>query len=127
MPWERRHPLRFGDTDQLGHVTASAYLMLFEETRTAWLAEAFGVRLPIYVVARQEIDYLREVLLDDGPVSLTVEVTRIGRSSFDIAETLAAAGGDVRARSRATLVLWDLEARRPRPITDGERAALETT
>jgi acyl-CoA thioester hydrolase len=124
MPWERRQHLRFADIDYLGHVTAAAYLLLFEETRAAWMRETFGVALPVYVVARQEIDYLREVLLDDSPLTLTIEPVRVGRSSLDIAETLVTASGEAKARSRGTLVMWHLEERHSRPFTEDESAAL---
>jgi acyl-CoA thioester hydrolase len=125
MAWERRIQLRYRDLDYLGHLTAAAYLTLFEEARVAWMAESFGVELPIYVVARQEIDYLREVRLGDGPLTFSVAPVRLGRSSIAIEETLVTAGGDLRTRSRASLVMWRLEERAPRPLSAHERSALE--
>jgi acyl-CoA thioester hydrolase len=124
VPWERRQHVRFADIDYLGHITAAAYLLLFEENRAAWMRDIFGVALPVYVVARQEIDYLREVLFDDGPLTLTVQPVRIGRSSLDIAEELVTATDETKARSRATLVMWHLEERHPRPLTEKENSAL---
>jgi len=123
VAWSRQLHLRYGDLDYLGHVTAAAYLAHFEETRSAWIAEILDIRFPIYVVAHQEIEYLREVLLEDSPLTITVAVSKIGRSSMVIAETLLSRDGTLHARSRATLVMWDREIRRPRPMTERERTA----
>lgn len=123
MAWQRQLHLRFGDLDYLGHVTAAAYLAHFEEVRATWMAETLNVRFPVYVVAHQEIQYLREVLLDDGPVTITVTPVELGTSRVVISEELLSRHGNLHARSRATLVMWDKETRRSRPMTDHERDA----
>jgi acyl-CoA thioester hydrolase len=125
MVWERALQLRYGDLDYLGHVTAAAYLMLFEEARARWMAETLEVRFPVYVVANQRIGYLREVLLEDSPITISVTPVALGASSVEIAETLVTAAGELKARSEATLVMWDAERRGSRPLTGAERAALD--
>jgi acyl-CoA thioesterase FadM len=125
MGWAHTLHLRFADLDYLGHVTAAAYLAHFEEARAAWLCETWGIEWPVYVVARQELEYLREVRLADSPLTIEIGVARIGGSSFGVRETLTSCSGELKNRSEATLVTWDLPTRRPRPLTADERTALE--
>ncbi|WP_158890830.1 acyl-CoA thioesterase [Amycolatopsis anabasis] len=123
--WQREFRLRPSDIDGLGHLTATAYLALFEETRAAWMLEAFDLAYPAYVVATQRIDYLHEVRRDDGAVTVELAVRAIGTSSFEVVETLSVASRPC-ARSTATLVMWDVDRRRPRPIAQEERPAFES-
>jgi acyl-CoA thioester hydrolase len=123
--WRHPMPLRFRDLDYLGHVTAAEYLAMFEEGRAAWLSVKFDTSMPTYVVARQEIDFKRELRLHEGPVTLTIELLRIGHRSLDIEESLESASGTVHALSRATLVMWDMDTRGSRDFTASERTALE--
>lgn len=121
--WSTTIPLRMNDIDCLRHLTATAYMELFEEARAAWMIGSLGLTSPNYVVASQTIDYLEEVLHEESPVTIELIVTDVGRTSVRVAEQLVAAGR-VRARSSATLVMWDL--RTPREITRDERAALDS-
>ncbi len=123
-PWTHRLTLRPNDIDYLGHVTAAAYLAFFEEARVRWLGEAWRMPRPTYVVVRQELDYLGEIRTDDAPLTVTIAVTRIGTSSFNVAEELMINSGDCKNRSRATLVAWDPDRRRSRALKQTERAAL---
>ncbi|MFF4551185.1 acyl-CoA thioesterase [Streptomyces sp. NPDC001406] len=122
--WRTEFPLRFGDFDGLGHLTASAYLALFEETRSAWMTGTLDVAYPTYVVATQHIEYLHEVTPDDGPVTVELALREVRTSSFRVVEHLTTADS-LCARSTATLVMWDMERRRPRPITPDERTVFE--
>lgn len=118
-------PLRFRDLDYLGHVTAAEYLAMFEEGRAAWLSDRLQTDFPAYVVARQEIDFDRELRMHQGPVTLKIQLTRLGTKSLEVSETLESRDGTIHARSRATLVMWNPHARRSRKLTGGERAVLE--
>lgn len=120
-------PLRFRDLDYLGHVTAAEYLAIFEEARAAWLSQCFNTSFPTYVVARQEIDFERELRMHEGPIMVSIELARIGARSLQVEETLESRGGTVHARSRATLVMWNPEERRSRELTEAERTALESS
>ena len=124
--WQHSMSLRFRDLDYLGHVTATEYLGMFEEGRAAWLSHRFETQNPTYVVARQEIDFDRELRLNQGPVTLSIELVRLGAKSLHLSEWLKSRDGMVHARSRATLVMWDPDARGSRRLTDFERAALES-
>ncbi len=122
-----RHPmpLRFRDLDYLGHVTAAEYLAMFEEGRAAWLSDCFQTPFPTYVVARQEIDFDRELRMNQGPVSLSIELVRVGTKSLAVSEMLQSRDGNVHARSSATLVMWNPQDRCSRELTAAERAALD--
>lgn len=125
LDWQHPLTLRFRDLDYLGHVTAAEYLAMFEEGRAAWLSHKFDTPHPTYVVARQEIDFDRELRMHEGPVTLNIQLLRVGTKSLDIAETLESRDGTVHARSRARLVMWNPEARGSRELTEPERAALQ--
>jgi acyl-CoA thioester hydrolase len=98
---------------------------MFEEGRAAWLSARFDTPYPTYVVARQEIDFEREIRLPDGPVTLNIELVRLGTKSLQVAETIESRDGRIHARSRAVLVMWNPDARTSRALTDSERASLE--
>jgi acyl-CoA thioester hydrolase len=125
MTWTHTLHLRYSDLDYIRHVTAAAYLTHFEEARARWLAQLWQTSLPTYVVVHQELDYLSEVRLEHSPLTISVRAVEVRRSSFDIAEVLTIGTGEVMTRSAATLLTFDPEARRSRPLTEQERAALE--
>ena len=124
--WRSVFDFRFGDFDYLGHMTATAYMMFFEEARVAWLSTSLGQQEPAYVVARQEIDFERELLRSDGPITIEIAVASAGHSRIDIHERLISAHGRRHASSRASLVMWDRAQRRPRPCTEAEKALFAT-
>jgi acyl-CoA thioester hydrolase len=126
MPSSSELQLRFADLDYLGHVTAAAYLMFFEEARVNWLVDLWRTPFPAYVVARQEIEFLREVALDDSPVELSIDLVHLGTSSFDVEESLTVSSGFRTTRSKATLVAWDRPGRCARPLAEAERRGLES-
>jgi acyl-CoA thioesterase FadM len=122
--WHSEFRLRLGEIDGLGHLTATAYLGLFEETRAAWIMSTLGVAYPSYVLASQQIDYLHEVRLADGPVHVSLTVQDLSNSSLHVVEHLTT-GTTLHARSTATLVTWDMEQRCSRPISRAERELFE--
>ncbi|WP_116202700.1 acyl-CoA thioesterase [Amycolatopsis circi] len=124
MTWTTTvHPWS-SDFDYLGHLTAAVYPKAFEQARVEYLRDRWQTRAPAYVVAAQRMQYLKEILEEDGPLKVALRPVRVGRSSVDLAELLCNAEGAVCNRSDATLVAWDLETRRSRPLTAGERDAL---
>lgn len=122
--WQTDYQLRLSDCDGLGHVTASAYLRFFEEVRSEWMMQALDMRYPTYVLRTQAIDYVKEIREGTRAITIDLEVTRIGRSSLQLAERISTPAG-VHAASDATLLMWDMDTRRSRPIRADERALLE--
>ncbi len=122
-PFSHTVTVRWRDTDALGHVNHAVFLTYFEEGRDRFLERAFGSP-PIYVVARIELDLLRELRLDLRQATVTVEVERLGRTSVVLRESLLDADEQIVARSRTTIVRWDENKRAPRELSLEERGAL---
>lgn len=125
MAWRQRLALRIADIDGLGHLTAAAYIVLFEENRSRWMLDDLGVVYPSFVIARQSIEYLHEVRLSAREVTVELAVTRIGTTSIDLVERLSTDTCECSARCEATAVMWDRDARRSRPIAPAERTLFE--
>ncbi|MFF8605623.1 acyl-CoA thioesterase [Streptomyces sp. NPDC015346] len=111
-------------TDYLGHVTAYAHLKLLEEARWRWLRDLWHESEPAFVLARQELDYRRELLVDDGPAAVEIAVERLSRSSFTLAERIVTSGTTLHTTSRAVLVRWDRSERCSTPLKRHELALL---
>jgi acyl-CoA thioester hydrolase len=117
--------VRFDDLDAFGHVNNVTFAAYLQEARIDWAhARAAGTAMTTSVVVYQAIDYLRPVPFRTEPVTVAVWVTRVGGSSYDIAGEVVD-GDTVFARATTTLVAYDLSARAARPLSDGERTALE--
>jgi acyl-CoA thioester hydrolase len=82
---------RYGDLDPNGHVNNGAINAFFEEARVSFrresLAEQCGDVLKGFVVAHFSVDYLA-ALGYPGEVDVGTVVTRIGRSSFGLAQAI---------------------------------------
>jgi len=124
-PWEIQLELREEYVDYLGHVTAAAHLTLFELAHGHWLAELMADPAPPFALVRLELDYRRELLLGDGPVSVTVTPVRLTRSTVTVREELRSGRRGVHTESTAVLVRWDRERRRSMPFPAPERAGIE--
>ena len=119
--------IRWVDLDVYGHVNHAVYLTYLEECRDEWLGGALGDPSTIwsYVVARVEIDYRRELRLEDDVVVACCGLVRIGTSSIRTRESLVTRSGETAAEAEAVLVARDEETGRSRPLTAVERAAFE--
>ncbi|MDF5758306.1 thioesterase family protein [Spongiactinospora sp. TRM90649] len=114
--------LRWRDLDHQGHVYHGTLLTLLDEARTAWLRDVVGVRsADSYVVARIEVDYLAEILVEHAAIDVSFEVARIGRRSITTGETVRTPGGLHVAQASVVLVMWDRQGRSSRELTPGER------
>lgn len=122
--WHTELELRDEYRDYLGHVTAAVHLKLFEHARDRWLAEIADNPMPSFVVARQELDYRRELLVEQGPVTVSVAPVRLTKSSVTISEKLSTDDA-VHTESRAILVRWDRDRRRSMPFPPTERRNIE--
>lgn len=105
--------VRFADIDSVGHVNHTKYLTYFEDARIAWFNEVMGTKWDWdkhgLILARIEVDYLREVKLNDI-VEIETKVSRIGNKSFDHAYQLFKVIDDKRilaCKGVATLVSFD--------------------
>ena len=117
FPDRASHSIRSGDIDAQGHVNNTVFASFFESGRVQVIRHPErGLRLPgtTLVLARTEIDYLRE-LHYPGTVDIGTGIAGIGRSSFVFAQAIFS-GGRCAARGRATMVLIDAATRRSRPL-----------
>jgi acyl-CoA thioester hydrolase len=125
---EKRIEIRWRDVDAYGHVNNAVYLTYLEEARDAWVEKVLG---PVsentwdFVLARVAIDYEAELRLDDGAVVVGCRLESIGRSSIRTVEEVRREDGSISAMASAVVVARDPETGRARPLTDGEREALE--
>ena len=118
--------IRWRDVDNYGHVNNAVYLTYLEECRDRWVRATLEDAVD-FVIVRIAIDFRRELSLDDGSVVVTCRGTGHGTSSIRTSETIRAAAGWVAAESESVVVAHDPGARRSRPLTEGERAALEAS
>ncbi|MGW5677374.1 acyl-CoA thioesterase [Streptomyces sp. NPDC003860] len=124
-------PLRWSDMDAFGHVNNVVFLRYLEEARIDFM---FRLRPKDgstsfsggSVVARHEIDYLLPLVHRHEPVVIESWVTRIGAASLTVAYEIKDAEGpsQVYVRASTVVVPYDLEAGRPRRITEEERTHL---
>jgi acyl-CoA thioester hydrolase len=119
--------VRWRDSDALGHVNTVVFLTYLEEGRDRWLRDVLGDSFAPnqYVVVRVEIDYRCEIAASTQWVSTDHDVVSVGSSSVTFNERLHDAAGSLFAEAQTVLVLWDPVARKPRPVSDTERAALQ--
>jgi acyl-CoA thioester hydrolase len=120
------HPvqLRWSDPDSYGHVNHARALSLLEDARLALATEAPSTnrgRLPDIILARLEVDYLRQLYYRVGEVlSVHSWVARIGTKSVTVRQELIQ--DDVPAiRADGICVMFDIASDASRALTDDER------
>ena len=121
--WSTEVPLRDDQVDYLGHVTAHCYLELLEFAHWRWLSEVMADERPAFVIAEIRLRFLKELLIGDGPVSITIAPKVLTERSVTVAEELRSAAR-VHATAEAVLVRWDPAARGSRPFAPDERARI---
>lgn len=120
-----RVQVRWRDLDGLGHVNHTVVLTYLEEGRDAWL-ERHGIARDQYVVGRCNVSFQREIDPSSKAVTVHCDVSRLGRSSLTTTERIVDDHGATVVEAEFGLVLWDGRTRASRPISDSERAALQT-
>lgn len=118
--------LRYGDTDRQGHINNAVYCTLLESGRVAFLFDgqdsAAGPNTS-YVIARLSIDYLNEMHFP-GTVEVGSRITRIGGSSFTVAQAIFF-NGKCCSSAESIIVLLEESSGKPMPITPALRERLE--
>ncbi len=117
--------LRFCDTDALGHVNNAVYSVLLEAGRVE-MVQAAGLLDPAngygVVIARLELDYLRELT---WPAEIRIETAlhRLGTKSIQARQKLFREDMLV-ARASSVLAVIDLATRHAVPLKNEWRAVL---
>lgn len=116
--------------DAYGHVNNVTFLTYLEEARVDMLfvhagSEAATAKLASgVVVARHEIDYKAPLVFRPDPVPIDLWLLHLGTSSFTIAYEVKDDDGPVYATAATVMVPYDVNAGRPRRVSDAERTAL---
>ncbi|MFL5778719.1 MAG: acyl-CoA thioesterase [Chloroflexota bacterium] len=128
-------PVRFADTDAMGHVNNAVYLTYCEIARIGYWTDVTGepVRLGTegaesLILAEARITY-RAPAFHGEVVTVETRAVRIGRTSFTLEHRLTAAvpGREARlvAVSESVLVRYDYAAEAPVPLGDAFVGAIE--
>ena len=127
MTHEKEIEIRWRDLDAFNHVNHIVFLTYLEEVRDEWLGRVLDDAALVwgYVIARVEIDYRRELTLEDDVVVARCSLDRLGTKSVVTSEAVVTRGGETAAEARAVLVARDAETGRSRVISEAERAAFD--
>jgi acyl-CoA thioester hydrolase len=128
FPYVYAEPIRYADMDRQGHVNNAVYSTFLESGRVNLFRDPrSGLDIPDVetVLARLEIDYLRE-LRWPGTVQIGTGVARIGRTSV-VLDQAVFSDGACAAVATAVMVLMDSATRKPRPLPQDAVAKLKAT
>lgn len=117
-------PVRFGDTDMLGHVNNASYFTYMEEARVDFVS-VLGVKDVPMIIASAKVDFKAQT---HYPAMLEVDswVVKLGNSSFHIATEMRLEETEqVVFSGLAVIVYFDYEKQRPARIPDDVRTRLE--
>jgi acyl-CoA thioester hydrolase len=124
---EKELEIRWRDLDAFNHVNHVVFLTYLEEVRDEWLGRVLEDAALVwgYVIARIEIDYRRELTLEDDAVIARCTLEKLGTKSVTTRETILTRDGEISAEATAVLVARDERTGSSRVISDVERAAFE--
>lgn len=101
--------IRFADIDAMGHVNNAVYFSYFEQARMAFfkerVARIWDWNEDGIIVARNEIDYLSPVLLND-PMVIRLWIDHVGTKSFSVCY-LVKVGDRLCAKGKSVLVCFN--------------------
>ncbi len=121
-----RIQVRFADLDLMGHVNNSVYLTYFEYARVHYFNEVLGKNWDWNkmgcLVARNEINYHKAVLLNEVP-EVVVYLDEIGTRSFTISY-ITTVNGEVTTTGKTVLVCFDPRTQKSVEVTPEWREAL---
>jgi len=119
--------VRFSDIDVMGHVNNAVYLNYFETARMHYFNQILGLdwdwNTDGIILLRNEIDYLKPVLLQDKPI-ITIFVLKIGTKSFELGYELKV-GNVIYTTGKSTLVCFNYKAQKTSEIPSKLRLKLE--
>ena len=121
-------PVRFSDTDGLGHVNNANYLSFLEVARVDYLLKVLGLfKIEEFgiIIARIEIDYKSPVLHHEK-VLVGCRVSEIGGASITMEYRLEdKATGRLVANAKSVAVSFDYSLNRPVRVNDEWRKKME--
>ena len=122
-------PLRWGDFDALAHVNNVRYLDFMQDARVS-LVHEFGLPKSSlteigHLVARNEIDYIRPIGVNDHAVRVDVWISRFGGASYDVLYAIHDDAENLCARAKSVMVTVDMATEAVIRIPDDVRQAME--
>ena len=121
-------PVRFSDTDGLGHVNNANYLSFLEVSRIDYLKKVVGrVKIEEFgvIIARIEIDYKSPVLHHEV-LLVGCRVSEIGGASIKMEYRVETkADGRLVAEAKSVMVTFDYGLQRPVRVSDEWREKME--
>jgi acyl-CoA thioester hydrolase len=125
-------PMRWSDMDVYRHINNVQVVRLLEDARvqafTAWDDPQERPVLETGVlVARTEVEYLRQLDFRLAPIAIDLWVSKASGATIELGYEVREPDDDSPpyARAESTLVMYDLQAGRPRRLTTTERARLQ--
>jgi acyl-CoA thioester hydrolase len=118
--------VRFADLDAYGHINNATYFTYLETARTKLFLEKFIDLLnegSLLLVVRAECDYRKPIGLADRVV-VSMTITRIGNSSFDIDYAIHNGNGVIFAMAKTVMVCFDQQIGKPVSIPESFRQIL---
>lgn len=126
--WEWPVHLRWSDADRQGHINNGKFATFAEDARIEWFQRMPGreVGKPSgsLILARQEIDYHRQVRTEDENLEMVMrcQVLTIGNTSARLSQRLYGLRDDQPAATVvAVIVNFDYETETSAPWTDEQR------
>lgn len=121
-------PVRFGDTDAMGHVNNAVYLSYLEAARVEYIRRVFGIVEPRdygVIIARVEIDY-KSPLFHHETVLVGCRIEELGGSSILMDYRLEEkATKRLVARAKTVMVAYDYALGKPKRLGDELRRKME--
>ena len=121
-------PTRWADNDVYGHVNNVEYYAFFDTVINAWLIREGGLDIHggsvVGLCAESHCEFKAPLAFPET-VTAGLRVAHLGRSSVRYEIGLFGEDGGVAATGWFVHVFVDREHRRPAPIPDGVRAALQ--
>lgn len=132
-PFVARVPLRWTDQDAYRHVNHARIVTLIEEARVALAFTAAGEEgltgfASGLLVAGLSVEYRRQLPWRAEPLRIEITVRDLRAASFTLDYVLRDGTGEdspVAATASTRMALYDLDAHRPRRLTDDERCFLQ--
>jgi acyl-CoA thioester hydrolase len=110
--------VRFADLDVMGHVNNSVYLSYFEMTRVHYFKELVGSnwnwRKEGVLLVRNEIDYLKPILLNDEP-EIHMFLEKIGEKSISLLYEIKV-NREIHTKGKSVLVCFNAEEGKTIPV-----------
>ena len=113
--------MRFADTDALGHVNNTSFVLYAETGRIEFL-RSLGEAARSLILAHLSLDFRRQVVFGET-IAVETWVERVGQTSVTMRQAVLASG-KLAAEVRSVVVFFDYDAQRPRPWTPELREAL---